>query len=127
LFLIKYNLVTTIFDGCAYYSTLDPCLFVTILVDDGMACNIKEDSIEHILSFMGDAFKITTSYPEVYVELRIIQVREECLIQIDQTQYMFFKLKKYGYENYIPVVTPTDLNNVSNLSMHTGDGSIKDQ
>jgi hypothetical protein len=46
-----------------------------------MACNVKEDSIEHILSFMGDAFKITRSYPEVYVKLHIIQVREEHVIQ----------------------------------------------
>jgi hypothetical protein len=41
-------------------------------VDDGMACSVKEDSIEHILSFMGDAFKITIGSPEVYVELHII-------------------------------------------------------
>jgi hypothetical protein len=64
LFFIKYSLVATIVDGCVYYSTLDPHLIITIFVDDGMACNLKEDSIEHILSFMGDAFKITTSYPE---------------------------------------------------------------
>jgi len=74
---------------------------------------------------MGDAFKITTSYPEVYVKLHIIQVREERVIQINQTQYMFSKLKKYGYENCIMVVIPTDLNNVYNLSLHMGDGSIK--
>jgi len=110
-----------------YYNTLDIRLIVTIFVDDGMVGNIKEDSIEHILSFMGDAFKITTSYPEVYVELHIIQVKEEHVIQIDQTQYMFSKLKKYGYENCIPVVIPTNPNNIYNLSLHMGDGSIEDQ
>jgi hypothetical protein len=72
LFFIEYSLVATIVDGCVYYSTLDPCLIVTIFVDDGMACNVKEGSIEHILCFMGDGFKITTSYPKVYVELHII-------------------------------------------------------
>ncbi len=83
MFLIKYSLVATTVDGCVYYNTLDPLLIVTIFVDDGMACNVKEDSIEHILSLMGDAFKITTSYPKMYVKLHIIQVREECVIQID--------------------------------------------
>jgi hypothetical protein len=52
---------------------------------------------------MGDVFKITTSYLIMYVKLHIIQVREEHVIQIDQTQYMFSKLKKYGYENCILV------------------------
>jgi len=97
LFSIEYSLVPTTVNGCVYYNTLDPHLIVTIFVDDGMACNVKEDSIEHILSFMGDAFKITTSYPKVYVKLHIIQVREERVIQIDQTQYMFSRLKTYGY------------------------------
>ncbi len=50
-----------------------------------MACSVKEDSIEHIFSFMGDAFKITTRYPKMYVGLHIIQMREECVIHIDQT------------------------------------------
>ncbi len=96
-------------------------------MDDGMACNVKEGSIEHILCFMGDGFKITTSYPKVYVELHIIWVKEECVIQIDQTQYMFSKLKKYGYENCIPMVIPIDPNNVYNLNLHMGDGNIEDQ
>ncbi len=125
MFLIKYSFVATIVDGCVYCNTLDPRLIVTIFVDDGMACNIKEDSIEHILFFMGDAFKITTSYPIVYVKLYIIQVREEHVIQIDHTQYMFSKLKKYGYENCILMVIPIDPNSVYNLSLHMGDGSIE--
>jgi hypothetical protein len=53
----KYNVVATTIDGCVYYSTSYLCSIVTIFVDDGMACSVKEDSIEHILSFMGDAFK----------------------------------------------------------------------
>jgi hypothetical protein len=64
---------------------------------------------------------------KVYVKLHIIQMREEHAIQIDQTQYMFSKLKKYGCENCILIVIPIDPNSASNLSMHTGDGSIEDQ
>jgi hypothetical protein len=53
-------------------------------VDDGMACGVKEDSIEHILSFMGDAFKITMKYLKMYVGLHIIQMKKEHVIHIDQ-------------------------------------------
>ncbi len=78
----RVSFVATTTNGCVYYSTSDPHLILIFFVDDGMACNFKEDSIEHILSFRGDAFKITTSYPEVYVELHIIRMREEHVIQI---------------------------------------------
>jgi hypothetical protein len=37
-----------------------------------MAYSVKEDSIEHIFSFMGDVFKITIGYLEMYVMLHII-------------------------------------------------------
>jgi cobalamin biosynthesis Co2+ chelatase CbiK len=96
-------------------------------MDDGMACNVKEDSIEHILSFMGDVFTITRSYLEVYVKLHVIQMREERVIQIDRIQYMFSKLKKYGYENCILVAIHVDPHSVYNLSLHMGNGSIEDQ
>ncbi len=42
------------------------------------------------------------------------------MTQIDQIQYMFSKLKKYGYENYIIVVIPTNPNSVFNLNLHMG-------
>lgn len=54
-------------------------------MDDCIACNVKEDSIEHIFSFTGDVFKITIGYLEMYVRLHIIQMKEECVIHIDQT------------------------------------------
>jgi hypothetical protein len=89
-----------------------------------MACNVKEDFIEHIFSFTGDVFKITIGYPKMYVELHIIQMKEECVIHIDETRYILSKLK-YGYENCNPLVVLVDPNSVSNLSLHMGDGSIK--
>jgi hypothetical protein len=91
-----------------------------------MACNIKEDSIEHILSFMGDVFKITIKYLEVYVKLHIIQMIKEHVIHIDHTWYIFSKLK-YGYENCNPVIVHVGLNNVFTLSLHMGNGSIENQ
>ncbi len=89
-----------------------------------MACNVKEDSIEHIFSFTSDVFKITIGYPEMYVGLHIIQMKEEHVIHIDQTRYILSKLK-YGYEHYSPLVVLVGLNSVFNLSLHMGDGSIK--
>jgi len=83
LFLTKYNLVATTIDGCVYYSILDFHLMLIIFVDDNMTCNIKEDSIEHILSFMNDVFQITIGYPKVCVKLHIIWVREERVIHIN--------------------------------------------
>jgi hypothetical protein len=93
-------------------------------VDDGMACNVKEDSIEHLFSFTCDVFKITIRYPEMYVELHIIQMNEERVIHIDQIRYILSKLK-YGYENYNPLVILVGPNSVSNLSLHMGDGNKK--
>ncbi len=91
-----------------------------------MACNVKEDSIEHIFSFTIDVFKITIGYPKMYVMLHIIQMKEERVIHIDQTRYILSKLK-YGYENCNPLVEHVGLNSVSNLSLHMGDGSTKNQ
>jgi len=96
-------------------------------VDDNMACNVKEDSIEHILSFMNDVFQITIGYPKVYVGLHIIWVTEECVVHINLTWHILSKLKKYGYENCNLVVVFAHPNNVFDLSLHIGDGSMEDQ
>ncbi len=46
------------------------------------------------------------------------------MIHIDQTRYILSELK-YGYENCNIMVVPIGPKNVSNLSLHMGDGSIE--
>jgi hypothetical protein len=82
-FLSNNGLIATQADGCVYFSRASPRLIITLFVDDGMACSVGTDNIQHILSFMSDAFTITTGYPEVYVGLHIVRIREKRILQID--------------------------------------------
>ena len=125
-FLNAYSLISASADGCVYCSTTIPRLIITIFVDDGMAICVKNNCMDTILSYMGEAFKITTGYPEVYVGFHIVRVREQKTIYIDQTQYILSKLKKYGFDKCSSVSVPADPNSVTNLSVHMTDGSEVD-
>jgi transposase InsO family protein len=115
-FLHSNGLVATQADGCVYLSRTSPRLIITLFVDDGMACSVEAANIQHILSFMSDAFTITTGYPEVYVGLHIVRIRERRLLQIDQTRYIWAKLKKYGFYDSYPVAVPADPASAAQLS-----------
>jgi hypothetical protein len=116
-FLNNNGLVATQADDSVYFSRANPRLIITLFVDDGMAYNVDAENIRHILSFMSDAFTITTGYPEVYVGLHIVQIREQRILQIDQTRYICTKLQKYGFQDSYPVAVPADLASASQLSI----------
>ena len=109
-----------------YCSTTIPRLIITIFVDDGMAIYVKKNYVDTILSYMEKAFKITTRYPEVYVGLHIVRVREQKTIHIDQTRYILSKLKKYGFDKCSSESVPANPISVIDLSVDMIDGSEVD-
>lgn len=107
-FLREFNLHATSADGCVYFSRISPRLIITLFVDDGMVVSKASDRITSILSYIGDAFQITTGYPEVYVGLHITRIREQRILHIDQEHYILAKLQKYGFADSYSVVVPAD-------------------
>jgi len=98
-FLKEFQLQAATADGCVYLTRTKSCLLITLFVDDGMTISYVNNQVTHILSFMGDAFHITTGYSEFYVGLHIVRDRQQRLIHIDLERYILAKLRKYGFDN----------------------------
>lgn len=75
--LVKFNLESIEDDPCVYISKNEPQLIIMLFVDDGLVCGLSPAILEALIQYMEEHFAITQSFANLYVELHILQHKDE--------------------------------------------------
>jgi hypothetical protein len=122
-FLLQFGFKVSDADPCAYYSSQGGhTIILLIYVDDGLICFSKGTNIDHILDTMDTAFSNTRGPAGCYVGLRITRRRETHELFLDQTHYLTKLVRKFGFQDVVPLSVPADP--YTHLSLLSADNSL---
>jgi hypothetical protein len=113
----------TLSNPCVFINEGDASIILAVYVDDGLIAAKDDKSADHLLSELGNEFKIIVKELELFLGFQII-VQPNGHIFINQTAYIKKLLEKFRMVDANPVAIPAEKGINTKTDSHPKDSAL---